>query len=180
MNKEYNQKSKFLSLVLRHQPHLIGISLDQEGWASIDELLSGCLTKNITITRDDLAKIVATNDKKRFTICEKSDRIRANQGHSISVELNLKEEIPPPILYHGTSVRFKNSIMEQGLLKMNRHHVHLSPDRETATKVGSRHGKVMILTIDTAKMLENEYKFYLSANNVWLVDHVPPTYFTES
>ena len=178
--KEYKRKSKFLSLVLRHRPHIIGISLDKEEWASIDELLSGCLTKDIQISREELAEIVETNDKKRFTICTKTDRIRANQGHSIQVELNLELATPPPILYHGTSLRFKDSIMEKGLLKMNRHHVHLSQDIETAKKVGMRHGKVIILTIDTVKMLEDGHKFYRSENNVWLVDEVPTTYFVEN
>ncbi|WP_324281761.1 RNA 2'-phosphotransferase [Cyanobacterium aponinum UTEX 3221] len=179
MKKEHIKKSKILSLILRHQPEYIDIKLDEKGWVSINELLSGCEKKGIKISREEIEEIVKTNDKKRFTICKYTDKIKANQGHSINVSLNLKCANPPDILYHGTTIKFKDSIIKQGLLKMNRHHVHLSSDIETAKKVGSRHGKVMILVIDTKKMTEDGYKFYLSENNIWLVDQVPSIYFSK-
>ena len=177
-DKKNNKKSRFLSLVLRHKPELINISLDEQGWASINDLLVGCKQQGVFISRRELETIVATNDKKRFTICENTNRIKANQGHSVKVDLNLTAVTPPDILFHGTATRFKDSIFAEGLLKMNRHHVHLSSNRQTAIKVGKRHGKLLLLQVNAKKMTEDGYDFYLTSNNVWLVDRVPSHYLT--
>ncbi len=177
-NKQNTKKSKFLSLILRHQPSVAGLELDEEGWVSIDKLLTGCASKGVNISRPELESIVSTNDKQRFTICQKTNRIRANQGHSIPIELNLTPTTPPDILYHGTATRFQDAIFDRGLLKMNRHHVHLSADKQMAKKVGQRHGKLLLLEINTGQMTEDGFEFYLSANNVWLVDRVPTCYLT--
>lgn len=126
-----------------------------------------------------LEKIVAENDKKRYSFDESHSKIRANQGHSIAVNLELEKKIPPEILYHGTATRFLESIQKSGLLKMGRQYVHLSKDVQTATKVGQRHGKVIVLKVDTKKMIQDGYDFYLSKNGVWLCDTVPPQYLLE-
>ncbi len=167
--------SKLLSLVLRHKPETIGIELDKNGWADVSELLSK-IGRNISM--DLLEEIVATSDKKRFAFNDAKTKIRANQGHSINVDVELKVVTPPKILYHGTADRFLESIMAKGLEKGNRLHVHLSENYDTATKVGIRHGKPLILKIDAEKMNNDGYKFYLSANNVWLTDFVPVKYIS--
>lgn len=172
----YKENSKFLSLVLRHKPEKIGIKLDENGWADVSELLSKM--KN-GITMEILEEIVVTNDKQRFAFNEDKTKIRANQGHSINVDLELKVLVPPNMLYHGTAERFIKSIMETGLDKRNRTHVHLSQNYDTAISVGSRYGKPVILKIDTKKMSEDGYIFYLSENNVWLTDSVPVKYITK-
>ena len=166
--------SKFLSLVLRHKPETIGIELDANGWIDIDRLLEAMANHNKALTRDQLFTVVRDNDKQRFVV--ENNRIRANQGHSISVDLGLVPKPPPDALYHGTATRFLDSILKQGLHKMNRHHVHLSPDIETASSVGVRHGKLALLTVNAKAMAEDGYVFYQSNNGVWLVEHVPPTY----
>lgn len=174
MNKsDVINKSKFLSLVLRHKPDQIGLVLDVNGWANIDELL-----QKMQIDFETLQYIVDTNDKKRFSFNEDKSKIRASQGHSIqTVDLQLEEKIPPEFLYHGTTLRFLESIQLQGLTKQSRQHVHLSINREIALKVGERHGKpVVILTVSSKLMFDAGYKFYLSANGVWLTDNVPPKY----
>ena len=165
--------SKFLSLVLRHQPELIGLRLSPEGWADINELIAKAAEKNIVLSQEVICSIVKTNDKQRFSLTADRACIRANQGHSISVELNLPEQVPPPCLFHGTASRFLSSIKEKGLLPGERQHVHLSEDAETALQVGSRHGKPVVLQIDAARMYQEGCKFFLSENNVWLVDAVP-------
>jgi len=176
MNKNSIKKiSKFLSLLLRHKPQSIGLKLDANGWADIDELIEK--SKNIKLNRALIDEVVAQNDKQRFII--ENNRIRANQGHSIDVDLEFKAIEPPNMLYHGTATRFLDSIMKTGLTKQNRQHVHLSQEIETAISVGKRHGKVALLEIDAQKMFEKGYEFYLSENGVWLTDSVPLEYIDE-
>jgi putative RNA 2'-phosphotransferase len=165
--------SKFLSLILRHQPEIVGIALDSSGWVGVDELLAACGRHGTAITRDQLDQIVASSDKQRFAFSEDRTRIRANQGHSVEVELGHKPATPPEFLYHGTATRFVDSIRKSGLLKQARHHVHLSPTHETAVKVGQRHGKPVVLNIHAAEMHARGVPFYLTPNGVWLADSVP-------
>lgn len=166
--------SKFLSLVLRHNPQRIGIELDSNGWVDCDRLIAAASSHGMIFDRQTLAEVVRTNDKQRFALSEDGSRIRANQGHSVSVDLGLEKRVPPPILYHGTVARFIDSIRKEGLLKGRRHHVHLSRETATASKVGERRGKPVILTIRASAMREAGHDFYLSDNGVWLTDHVPP------
>lgn len=168
--------SKFLSLILRHQPAIIGIVLDEYGWVEVEILLQKMAESNRQITIDVLRQVVANNDKKRFTFNDDGTKIRANQGHSIAVNLDLPKQIPPKVLYHGTAQRFINSIQKQGLQKRNRQHVHLSDNIETATMVGKRHGEVVVLEIAAEKMHRNGFSFFLSKNGVWLTHEVPPAY----
>ena len=168
--------SKFLSLVLRHQPEKIGLSLDQSGWASVERLIEASSRRGFDFTREELQNVVDGNDKKRFSLSEDGLWIRANQGHSIKVELGYAPTAPPEILYHGTAERFLTSIKQQGLIKGKRHHVHLSADVDTATTVGRRHGKSVVLRIEAGRMSQDGFIFYLSANGVWLTEHVPAQY----
>ncbi|MEG0761400.1 RNA 2'-phosphotransferase [Chryseobacterium sp.] len=170
--------SKFLSYILRHHPELIDLNLDEKGWANVNEIIAKSATDNQGFTFEELNEIVETNDKKRFVFNEDKTRIRANQGHSIGIDLNLKPQQPPELLYHGTAQANVDSILKNGIEKRSRQHVHLSLDIETATKVGMRHGKPIILTISTGKMFEDGILFYLSENNVWLTDFVNPCYIT--
>jgi len=173
-NKNIKQTSKFLSLLLRHKPETIGLKLDKNGWAEIDELIEK--SKNITLTRALIESVVEQDDKQRFII--EGNRIRANQGHSIAIDLALNAVTPPEVLYHGTATRFLDSIMQTGLSKQKRQHVHLSKETETATRVGMRHGKVVILEVDSKRMHEEGYLFYLSENGVWLTDVVPKAFLS--
>ncbi|MEU9058223.1 RNA 2'-phosphotransferase [Streptomyces sp. NPDC048430] len=166
--------SKYLSKHLRHEPDRIGISLDPNGWVAVDELLRACAEHGVTITRDDLDHVVAVNDKQRFTV--EGDRIRANQGHSVTVDLGLPPAEPPAYLYHGTVARALDAIRTEGLRPMNRHHVHLSPDRGTAVRVGARRGTPVVLAVDAGAMHRAGHLFHVSANGVWLTDSVPPAY----
>jgi putative RNA 2'-phosphotransferase len=168
--------SKFLSLVLRHEPDAAGVTLDEAGWCGVDALLQGCSSHGYEVSRDDLASVVEQNDKKRFQFSEDGGSIRAVQGHSIDVDLDYQPQNPPEVLYHGTATRFLNPIRQQGLLKMSRQFVHLSATRETAQKVGERHGKPIILEVRAGEMHRSGTPFYRSANGVWLVDAVPPTF----
>lgn len=168
--------SKLLSYILRHSPETIKLKLDENGWADVNELIDKFDLYNLKIDFEQLEYIVENNDKKRFAFNEDKTRIRANQGHSIAVELNLNESEPLACLYHGTVEKFLSDIKSQGLKKMSRQHVHLSADKETANKVGGRRGKPIILTIKSGAMHKAGYKFYLSANNVWLTDVVPAEY----
>jgi len=178
---DIKKHSKFLSLVLRHKPEKIGIVLDHAGWVSVDELLKALDKFGRTITLEELKFIVENNDKKRFSFSEDNKRIRANQGHSIKVDLDYSEIEPHNLLYHGTVTNFLNSIYKDGLKKMKRHHVHLSGDLETAVIVARRrNSKIVILVIDAPKMYEDGYTFYLSDNGVWLTDCVPPKYIIET
>jgi putative RNA 2'-phosphotransferase len=176
MKNELVEISKFLSYVLRHKPQAVGIVLDAEGWVAIEELLSAASRDGRSITRQQLDEVVATNDKKRFSISSDGQQIRANQGHSIEVDLNLTPVTPPEQLYHGTVSRFLDSIKQKGLLRVNRQHVHLSADRETAIRVGQRRGKPLVLVIESGRMHREGFAFYLSENKVWLTDAVPPGY----
>jgi putative RNA 2'-phosphotransferase len=168
--------SKFLSLVLRHRPGLVGIRLDEAGWVAIDDLLAGCRQAGRTVTREQLDEVVATNDKKRFELTGDGRRIRACQGHSVPVELGCEPARPPDVLYHGTARRNIGSIRSRGLVKGRRHHVHLSLDEQTARKVGGRHGRPVVLRILAGRMHDDGREFFLSANGVWLTDSIPPEY----
>ncbi|MFH6945708.1 RNA 2'-phosphotransferase [Flavobacterium sp. FlaQc-50] len=168
--------SKFLSFVLRHSPETIDLKLDENGWANVDELIPQSNKHKVPLDFDLLQVVVATNDKKRFIFNEDKTKIRASQGHSINVELNLNEVVPEGFLYHGTIAASIDSIKETGLQKMSRQHVHLSKDKETAIKVGGRRGKPVILTVDAERMQLEGFKFYLSENGVWLTDEVPARY----
>lgn len=164
--------SKFLSLILRHEPGKIGLQLDAQGWADIDELLRR-MQPHHRIDRALLQQVVDGNNKQRFAISDDGRRIRANQGHSIEVDLALAPCQPPAQLFHGTATRFLDSIRAQGLLRGARHHVHLSADRDTAAAVGQRHGKVVVLSIDAGRMHAEGHRFHRSDNGVWLTDSVP-------
>ncbi|KLT69532.1 RNA 2'-phosphotransferase [Flavobacterium sp. ABG] len=168
--------SKFLSFVLRHSPETIDLKLDENGWANVDELIPQSNKHKVPLDFDLLQVVVATNDKKRFIFNEDKTKIRASQGHSINVELNLNEVVPEGFLFHGTIAACIDSIKETGLQKMSRQHVHLSKDKETAIKVGGRRGKPVILTVDAERMQLEGFKFYLSENGVWLTDEVPARY----
>lgn len=168
--------SKFLSLILRHEPEAIGLTLDGQGWAQIDELIRLANARGHALSRDLVERVVHESDKQRFAISDDGLRIRANQGHSIGIDLALAPQIPPATLYHGTATRFAASIREQGLLKRDRQHVHLSPDSETAIKVGSRHGKPLVLTIRASEMHARGIVFFRSENGVWLTDAVAPEF----
>lgn len=177
-DQNYNKISKFLSYVLRHQPDAIGLILDDHGWANIEELInkanqSGEVT---TLDRSLIQDVVDSNDKKRFFISDDGQSIRASQGHSVNVDLQLKPVEPPEFLYHGTATRFLESILKEGLKPQQRQYVHLSKDIETATKVGQRYGKPVILTINAQLMCEQGFKFFLSENGVWLTNNVPSIY----
>ncbi|GAB7044976.1 RNA 2'-phosphotransferase [Catenuloplanes indicus] len=170
--------SKRLSLVLRHRPESIGVTLTADGWIPVPALLAALARHGLPLTRDQLGRVVDENDKKRFTIERTSggERIRANQGHSVAVELGYAAEAPPGTLYHGTADRNLASIRERGLVKGGRHHVHLSPDPATARTVGTRHGRPVVLTVAAARMAADGHAFFRSANGVWLTDAVPPEY----
>ena len=172
-DKESIRTSKFLSLVLRHEPERVGLELDNAGWVGVTDLLDAVNRNGISLRLDQLKHVVATNDKKRFEFSEDGQRIRARQGHSVEVDLQYEPQVPPELLYHGTPERFVESIRATGLNKGKRHHVHLSPDPQTATKVGQRRGYPVVLTIRAGDMHRQGHVFYRSANGVWLVDSVP-------
>ncbi|MFJ5684457.1 MULTISPECIES: RNA 2'-phosphotransferase [unclassified Streptomyces] len=166
--------SKYLAKHLRHQPERIGITLDANGWVPVDELMTAAAAHGFRLSRAELDHVVAVNDKRRFTI--DGDRIRANQGHTVTVDLELPPAHPPAYLYHGTVARKLDAIRDEGLRPMDRHHVHLSPDRETATRVGARRGRPVVLPVDAGAMHRDGLVFHVSANGVWLTDSVPPRY----
>lgn len=173
--KKAKKRSKFFSQILRHRPELIGIELEDGGWTDTEEFLEKIskYKKGDLITFPELEYVVENNDKQRFSFNEDKTKIRANQGHSTNVEMNYQPKTPPPILYHGTAIKNIDSILKNGILKGNRQYVHLSADIETATKVGSRHGKAYIFTVETLKMHEAGLEFYCSDNGVWMADFVP-------
>lgn len=172
--------SKFISLILRHKPETIGIFLDEHGWADVQELIDGINASGSDhLDMDLLEEIVRTDEKQRYSFNEDHTLIRANQGHSIPVDVELEEKIPPALLYHGTGEKYVSSIDGQGLIPKRRLYVHLSAAVPTAKEVGSRHGKPVIYTVDCAKMAEDGFKFYLSANYVWLTKTVPAKYLTK-
>lgn len=168
--------SKFLSLVLRHEPSRIGITLDPAGWTDVEALLAACAAHGVAITRGQLAELVAHSDKQRFALSADGARIRANQGHSVEVELGLAPQPPPARLYHGTVAAALDAIRATGLERRARHHVHLSAERDTASKVGARRGAPVILTVRADEMAAAGHTFYRSDNGVWLTDHVPPAF----
>ena len=168
--------SKFLSFILRHEPETIGIKLDRQGWTDIAILIKNANFHGKRIKLDDIQEAFRTSDKQRFAISEDGLRIRANQGHSVDVDLALPLTVPPDILFHGTASRFMASIMKQGLIPGSRHHVHLSATKETARTVGARHGLPVVLQVKAKEMQAAGYQFFLSANGVWLCDTVPPMY----
>ena len=176
MDKRLITVSKYLAKYLRHAPHELGLTLRPGGWVPVDELLAAAERHGCPITYNELVECVETNDKRRFAFDGTGDLIRANQGHSVDVDLHLEEREPPEVLYHGTVERSLHSILESGLVRGRRHHVHLSKDVETATKVGSRRGKPVILEVEDGRMHRDGHTFFLSANGVWLTDAVPPAY----
>jgi putative RNA 2'-phosphotransferase len=172
-SKEIVKTSKFLSLILRHEPERVGLVLSEAGWVSIEELLSAISRNGVSLSRAQLLNIVATSEKQRFAISEDNLRIRASQGHSIEVDLQYEPQVPPEVLYHGTASRFIESIRREGLRRMGRHHVHLSAETSVTVQVGARHGKPVLLTVRAGEMHHTGHVFYRSANGVWLVEHVP-------
>ena len=166
---------KFLSLILRHKPEVIGITLDEHGWADVDELIRG-VKKSRPFDMEKLEKIVREDEKQRYCFNEDHTKIRANQGHSLNVDVELKEMVPPDVLYHGTGEKYVSSIDKEGLKPMARLYVHLSKDIHSARKVGSRHGKPVIYEVDCKRMVKDGYHFYLSQNGVWLTREVPVSF----
>lgn len=177
MNEQQKKHiSKFISLILRHKPETIELELDENGWADVEALIAQSSKHNVHFTKEELETIVATNDKKRFLFNEPHTRIRANQGHSVNISLDIPAKVPPAYLYHGTIEKFLPAIKTEGLHKMSRQHVHLSHKIGTAQKVGSRRGKPIILSIRSGEMHEDGILFYCSENGVWLTDQVPVKY----
>ena len=166
---------KFVALILRHKPETIGITLDEHGWANVDELIEG-IAKTRTFDMEMLEEIVATDNKQRFSFNEDHTMIRANQGHSIPVDVELKKLSPPEVLYHGSAIKYEEAIDDIGLIPKTRLYVHLSKDYDTAVKVGSRHGKPVIYKVYTGNMDKDGYEFFLSENGVWLTESVPTKY----
>ena len=170
--------SKLLSYVLRHRPDSIGLALDTQGWAAVDDLLAHLGASGHVVDRALLERVVAENDKQRFAFSADRTRIRASQGHSVAVDLALDPTAPPDVLYHGTASRFLKSILASGLRAAGRHHVHLSADADSARRVGARHGFPAVLRVDAARMRDDGIVFYLSDNGVWLTGVVSPRYLT--
>lgn len=164
--------SKYISLILRHKPETIGISLDKHGWANVQDLIKG-VNKTYKLNMEMLEEIVETDDKQRYSFNEDKTMIRANQGHSINVDVELEEAMPPKYLYHGTATKYMESIWNTGLMPKSRLYVHLSVDAETAIRVGERHGKPMVFRVRSKSMYDQGFKFYKSKNGVWLAEQVP-------
>lgn len=177
--KNLTRLSKYLSLLLRHSPETAGITIEYlGGWTDVQTLIQKVnQSGSYHLDMETLEEIVRTDNKQRYSFNQDKTKIRANQGHSIPVDLELKEQVPPEILYHGTAERFLNAIFEKGLLPMSRQYVHLSKDEETALKVGKRHGNPCILEVKAGDMHQQGFQFYLSENGVWLTEHVPPEFF---
>ena len=175
---KFDKLSVFISLILRHKPSEIGIQLDEHGWANVVELINGINNTGRNIDLEILKEIVRTDNKQRYSFNEDKSLIRANQGHSIPVDVELKEQQPPQFLYHGTASRFIDSIMQEGLKPMSRLYVHLSRDVETAMKVGKRHGEPVVLKIRSKEMHDDGIKFYLSENGVWLTNCIDKKYIS--
>ena len=176
MRKSLVSTSKFLSLVLRHKPETIGLTLDENGWIKVDALLQAAQRHNRPIAQDELDEVVFTNDKQRFSFSPDGLKIRANQGHSVAVDVELQPVPPPQFLFHGTVARFLETIQASSLSKMQRQHVHLSATKETAIRVGARRGQPVLLQVASGKMHDDGYVFFQSKNGVWLTDHVPWIY----
>lgn len=178
-SQNLTKRSRILSRSLRHDPSYLGIVLDSNGWTEIKTLLECLASRKLPTTRTELEELVETNNKKRFRISDDGLRIRANQGHSISIDLQLEPRTPPPQLFHGTAHSSIKSILRDGIQRRSRQHVHLSSDIETALAVGSRHGKPILLQVLSGKMKKDGYSFFLSENGVWLTDEVPAKYLEE-
>jgi putative RNA 2'-phosphotransferase len=178
-SKAATRLSKFLSKHLRHAPQAIGLTLQAGGWVNVADLLAACAAHGHLLTRDELEDLVEDNDKQRFAFDETGQRIRAQQGHSVEVDLQLAPAEPPAVLYHGTVPAALPAIRAAGLQKMSRHHVHLSPDEATARRVGQRRGQPTLLAVDAAALHQAGGVFYRSGNGVWLTDSVPPQYLRE-
>lgn len=176
MSEELIRTSKFLSFVLRHNPGDIGLALDEAGWADVDELIAKAGRARRRLSRALIEEVVATSDKQRFKLSDDGKRIRANQGHSTPVDLGLEPTAPPERLFHGTAAHNLEPIQREGLKPGSRQHVHLSPDAETAHRVGQRHGRPVILVVESAAMAGAGYTFFMSDNGVWLTDRVPPQF----
>ncbi|NFO98296.1 RNA 2'-phosphotransferase [Clostridium botulinum] len=176
ISKKDMKNSKFMSLILRHKPQEANLILDEYGYANISDLIKGMRDKGYKITIEDVERIVREDNKKRYSFNSDNTKIRANQGHSIRVNLELQSIQPPSVLYHGTSIRFRDNILKEGVKKQSRQYVHLSSDIDTAINVGKRHGSPIIFLINSKEMFEDGYKFYLSENKVWLTDYVPIKY----
>jgi len=174
--RETIRTSKFLSLILRHEPERVGLKLGDAGWVGVDELLRAVNQHGTPLTLEQLKHIVATSDKKRFAFSDDGQRIRASQGHSVEVDLQYVPQTPPELLYHGTATRFLDSIRKDGLHRMERHDVHLSAETKVTLQVGGRHGKAVLLTIRAGEMHRAGHVFCVSANGVWLVKQVPPEF----
>jgi putative RNA 2'-phosphotransferase len=172
------QDSKRLSLVLRHRPDEVGVTLDESGWVDVERLLAAMTARGWQISRDRLSLVVDTNDKQRFEWDLETDRIRARQGHSVEVDLGLAAATPPDVLFHGTPTRNLDAILQHGLDRRRRHHVHLSGDTETAQRVGARRGAHVVLVVDAARMHADGHEFRVSGNGVWLSDEVPVSYLS--
>ena len=175
-DKQRTKTSKFMSLVLRHSPQTVGITLDAAGWIGVDELLAAMARHGQPIAREELVEVVATSDKQRFCLSDDGLRIRANQGHSVEVELGYEAAIPPEVLYHGTARQFVESVRSQGLMKMQRHDVHLSESIEQTMKVGQRRGRPVLVKIFAGRMHRDGFVFQRTPNAVWLTERVPPQY----
>ena len=173
---DLNSISKYMSLILRHKPEVIGIELDEHGWANTDDLINGIGKDNQGFNFELLEEIVRTDNKQRYSFNPGKTLIRANQGHSIPVDVDLPEMEPPELLFHGTSEKYVSSILQQGLIPKSRLYVHLSKDIDTAVKVGKRHGKEIVYKVNAGQMYKDGYKFFLSVNNVWLTKEVPVKY----
>jgi putative RNA 2'-phosphotransferase len=178
MDRSLVRASKFLSLVLRHDPGRIGITLDAAGWVEVDALLGAAAAAGVALDRATLERVVAGNDKQRFAFSADGARIRASQGHSVRVELGLEPVAPPEVLFHGTAARFVESIRAGGLRPGSRTHVHLSPDEATAVAVGRRHGGPVVLRVAALAMHRDGHAFFRSENGVWLTGAVPARYLT--
>lgn len=167
-----NDTSKYISLILRHRPEVIGISLDEHGWANVDDLIEG-VSRTHRLDMKILEEIVRSDNKQRYSFNEDKTLIRANQGHSIAVDVELEKVVPPKVLYHGSGMKYMSSIDSQGLIAKSRLYVHLSSDVDTARAVGKRHGKPVIYKVDACKMHDMGYEFFKSVNGVWLTKSVP-------
>ncbi|MEM9930109.1 MAG: RNA 2'-phosphotransferase [Bacteroidota bacterium] len=178
--KTLKRTSKKISLVLRHKPEAIGLTLDTNGWTTVEHLLERMAATGTPLTREELQTIVVNNDKQRFRFNPDGTKIRANQGHSIDIDLQLTPVPPPAVLYHGTATRAVPSIKKTGLRSQQRQHVHLSLELETAVAVGGRHGKPIVFQVDAAGMARDGYTFFCSDNGVWLTASVPPKYLSLS
>ena len=176
--QELNKVSKSLSYILRHRPDSVGLELHEGGWLDINALLEAMDRSGLQVSRDVLERVVAKNDKQRFEFSDDRVHIRARQGHSAEVELGYMPSVPPDVLYHGTATKYLDSIIEQGLLKCKRHHVHMSTNKETMLQVGMRHGKPVLLLIDAKRMTADGHLFFVTGNHVWLTDLVPAEYLT--